>query len=69
MYCPRCGQVLEGHCLESRMTATAFKAICRDCGIAYQVVVDDQCPQYITIQGEPWEESDEQVHQGPNPTR
>ena len=39
MYCPKCGQELEEHYLDTPgVSATVLEAICPDCGIAYQVV-------------------------------
>lgn len=60
MYCPKCGQELEEHYLDTPgVSATVLEAICPDCGIAYQVVVDEQCPGYIDIHGEPWESEED----------
>ena len=60
MYCPKCGQELEEHYLDTPgVSATVLEAICSNCGIAYRVVVDDQVPEYIDIHGEPWEPEEE----------
>ncbi len=60
MFCPKCGTELDENYPDlPGVSASVYEAVCQKCGIAYQVVVDDQLPEYVAIHGEPWEDQDE----------
>lgn len=60
MFCPKCGNKLDENSSDiPGGSAIAYEAVCQRCGIAYQVVVDDQLPEYVAVYGEPWEDQDE----------